>query len=108
MGGFRDDGALPRQYLHVRRCARQGTGIPQPSLARADVRSLAAKLTGLHALLTPGEQALLHAALRRAAEREGTPVPDTGGFAWAVSFNPFPYLDTIEDHVRRERHTHGG
>src|SRR5689334_3331775 len=32
-----------------------------------DVRSLAAKLKGLHALLAPGEQVLLHEVLRRAA-----------------------------------------
>jgi hypothetical protein len=73
----------------------------------ADVRSLAAKLKGLHALLTPGEQALLHAALRRAAEREGAPVLDVAGFAWAVSFNPFTYLDAISIEVRRERDVHG-
>lgn len=60
----------------------------------ADVRSLAAKLKGLHTLLTPGEQVLLHVALRRAADREEAP-PDAEGFLWAVSFNPFPYLDAI-------------
>jgi hypothetical protein len=63
-------------------------------LTDVDVRSLAAKLKGLHALLTPAEQALLHLVLRRAAERDQTP-PEVTGFAWAVSFNPFPYLDAI-------------
>ena len=63
-------------------------------LTDVDVRSLAAKLKGLHALLTPAEQALLHLVLRRAAERDAT-TPDVVGFAWAVSFNPFPYLDAI-------------
>ena len=38
-----------------------------PTITDADVRSLAAKREGLHALLSPGEQTLLHAALRRAA-----------------------------------------
>ncbi|MGH2350842.1 MAG: hypothetical protein ACRDJN_04430 [Chloroflexota bacterium] len=60
----------------------------------ADVRALAAKLKGLHALLTPAEQALVHAVLRRAAGR-GPEAPDVEGIAWAVSFNPFPYLDSI-------------
>jgi hypothetical protein len=67
---------------------------PPRAITDADVRALAAKLTGLHALLTPSEQALLHADLRRAAARE-TPAPDTEGFVWAVSFNPFTYLDAI-------------
>jgi hypothetical protein len=73
-----------------------------PGITDADVRSLAAKLKGLHALLTPPEQALLHAALRRAANRDEPP-PDTEGFAWAVSFNPFPYLDAIAAEVMTER-----
>ena len=60
----------------------------------ADVRALAAKLKGLHALLTVPEQALLHAVLRRAAGC-GTEAPDVEGVAWAVRFNPFPYLDAI-------------
>ncbi len=77
------------------------------AITDADVRSLAAKLKGLHALLTPGEQALLHAALRRAAGRgEATP-RETASFAWAVSFNPFPYLDAIEADAWRERDTRG-
>ena len=63
-------------------------------LTDVDVRSLAAKLKGLHALLTPAEQALLHLVLRRAAESDQT-TPEVTGFAWAVSFNPFPYLDAI-------------
>ena len=73
----------------------------------ADVRSLAAKLKGLHALLTPGEQALLHAVLRRAAGSDEAAPPDTGGFAWSVSFNPFTYLDAIEADLRREGRTPG-
>jgi hypothetical protein len=72
------------------------TGEESPPITDADVRSLAAKLKGLHALLTPGEQALLQAALRQAAGREQAAAPDTDGFVWAVSFNPFTYLDAIE------------
>ena len=68
----------------------------------ADVRSLAAKLKGLHALLTPGERALLHTALRRAAASDDGVPPDIGGSAWRVSFNPFTYLDAIEGEIRRE------
>ena len=67
-----------------------------PGITDVDVRSLAAKLKGLHALLTPAEQALLHLVLRRAAQRDET-TPDVAGFAWAVSFNPFPYLDATAD-----------
>ena len=77
------------------------------AITDADVRTLAAKLKGLHALLTPGEQALLHAALRRAAVGEAGTPPDTAGFAWAVSFNPFTYLDAIEADARREQETRG-
>jgi hypothetical protein len=39
----------------------------------ADIRALAAKLKGLHASLTPTEQALLHAVLRCAAARNAAP-----------------------------------
>ena len=67
---------------------------PVVTIADADVRSLAAKLTGLHALLTPAEQTLLHELLRQAAARDFS-MSDTSGFVWSVSFNPFPYLDTI-------------
>ena len=67
---------------------------PLPGIADSDVRSLAAKLKGLHALLNPAEQELLHLVLRRAAAREDS-TPELAGFAWAVSFNPFPYLDAI-------------
>ena len=67
---------------------------PVIPITDADVRSLAAKLKGLHALLTPAEQTLLHTVLRRAASVETTQA-DTGGFAWAISFNPFTYLDAI-------------
>src|SRR5437868_14404932 len=58
-----------------------------------DIRTLAAKLKGLYALLTPGEQALLDEVLLRAsgAVREA----DAAGFAWEVRFNPLPYLDAI-------------
>jgi hypothetical protein len=73
------------------------------AITDADVRSLAAKLKGLHALLTPGEQALLHLTLRRAAAREETVAPDTAGFVLAVSFNPFIYLDAIELDGRNEQ-----
>ena len=66
----------------------------RPTIRDADVRSLAAKLTGLHALLTPAEQVLLHELLRRAVARDQRE-PDTAGYVWAVSFNPFPYLDAI-------------
>lgn len=65
------------------------------SFTDADVRSLAAKLVGLHAALTPGEQVLLRATLRRAAGIPEPDLPDTTGFAWAVGFNPLPYLDAI-------------
>jgi hypothetical protein len=67
---------------------------PVVTITDADVRSLAAKLTGLHALLTPAEQMLLHELLRQAAARDFS-MTDTSGFVWSVSFNPFPYLDTI-------------
>ena len=60
----------------------------------ADIRGLAAKLKGLYALLTPAEQALLQAVLRRAAGR-GPQAPDDQAAAWAVSFNPFTYLDAV-------------
>jgi hypothetical protein len=78
-----------------------------PAVTDADIRSLAAKLKGLHALLTPGEQALLRATLRRAAEREEMTAPDTEGFAWAVSFNPFTFLDAIEVDVAMEQMPRG-
>jgi len=42
-----------------------------------------------------GEQALLHTFLRRAAARDEA-APEVEGYAWAVSFNPFTYLDAIE------------
>lgn len=60
----------------------------------ADVRALAAKLKGLHALLSPAEQALLHAVLRQAAGRDPA-AEDVDRVTWAVPFNPFPYLDAI-------------
>jgi hypothetical protein len=63
-------------------------------VTEADVRALAAKLKGLHALLTPAEQALLHAVLRRAAGCRSE-TTDAEGAAWAVRFNPFPYLDAV-------------
>jgi hypothetical protein len=67
-----------------------------PAITDADIRSLAAKLKGLHALLTPAEQALLRAVLRRAAQRNGAPPTDAEGFVWGVSFNPFTFLDAID------------
>jgi hypothetical protein len=78
------------------------TSRPAPSITDADVRSLAAKLKGLHALLTPSEQELLHAVLRRAAGTEGPVGADTNGFAWVVSFNPFTYLDAIRPEAAGE------
>jgi hypothetical protein len=77
------------------------------AITDTDVRSLAAKLKGLHALLTPGEQALLHATLRRAAGREEVTTTDVEGFAWAVSFNPFTYLDAIEVDIGSKQQTCG-
>ena len=77
------------------------------AITDADVRSLAAKLKGLHALLTPGEQTLLRTVLRRAAERTEPATADTEGFAWAVSFNPFTYLDAIDAEIGREQQTRG-
>jgi len=68
-----------------------------PVITDADLRSLAAKLKGLHALLTPPEQEILHTLLRRAAAREHTaPGADSEGLVWGVSFNPFAYLDAID------------
>lgn len=75
------------------------------AITDADVRSLAAKLRGLHTLLTREEQALLHAALRRAAARQQPATPSTEGFVWAVSFNPFTYLDAIKIDAGREQYT---
>jgi hypothetical protein len=77
-------------------------GEPAATVRDADVRSLAAKLTGLHTLLTPAEQVLLHAVLRRAAAREETGATDVDGFTWGVGFNPFTYLDAVAVDVRSE------
>jgi hypothetical protein len=68
----------------------------------ADVRSLAAKLKGLHALSTPAEQALLRIVLSRAAQRDEAVPSDTEGFLWGVSFNPFTFLDAIDLDLRLE------
>jgi hypothetical protein len=73
-----------------------------PTITDADLRSLAAKLKGLHALLTPPEQALLRTVLRRAAQRDGDVPSDAEGFVWGVSFNPFTFLDAIELDFRME------
>jgi hypothetical protein len=73
-------------------------GGPVPPFTDRDIRSLAAKLKGLYALLTPGEQMLLLAVLRRAAECGQAPA-EVEGFAWAVSFNPFRYLDVIANEL---------
>ncbi len=83
-------------------------GEPAGTVRDADVRSLAAKLKGLHALLTPAEQVLLHTVLRRAAAREEGADHETEGFAWGVSFNPFTYLDAIGEDVQLEWQMHGG
>ncbi len=64
------------------------------TITDTDIRALAAKLKGLHALLTPGERVLLRAVLRRAAAGAEV-VPAEAGAIWAVSFNPFPYLDAV-------------
>jgi hypothetical protein len=48
----------------------------------------------------------IEAVLRRAADRDEAP-PDVEGFAWAVSFNPFTYLDAIELDPPTERETCG-
>lgn len=82
------------------------TGKDAPTITDADVRSLAAKLKGLHALLTPAEQTLLHTVLQRAAAQEAPDASDTAGFGWPVSFNPFTYLDAIAAEVLRERDAH--
>jgi hypothetical protein len=75
---------------------------PAPLFTDADVRALAARLKGLHALLSPGERALLHALLRQAAGGEQIDGTDAVGFAWAVGFNPFPYLDAVGADLRRD------
>ena len=78
---------------------------PAAAITDADVRSIAARLKGLHALLTPGEQALLQTVVRRAAAGDQA-APDVEGFAWAVSFNPLAYLDAIAAEVMAQRQTH--
>ena len=82
-------------------------GEPAATVTDADVRTLAAKLKGLHTLLTPGEQALLHAALRRAALQEEPVAPNTTDGVWVVSFNPFTYLDAIRAEIAAEQDRHG-
>jgi hypothetical protein len=82
------------------------TSGPDGMVTDADVRTLAAKLKGLHALLTPAEQTLLDEMLRRAAARDDASA-DVEGFAWAVSFNPFVYLDAIAATELNEREAHG-
>jgi hypothetical protein len=72
------------------------SGERSPAITDADIRSLAAKLKGLHALLTPPEQELLHTLLRRAAASATGGDADTEGFLWGVSFDPFVYLDSID------------
>ena len=84
------------------------TSGPAPAITDADVRSLAAKLKGLHALLTPAEQVLLHTVLRRAAGDEDAGEADTAGFLWAVRFNPFPYLDAVAGQPPDGRDTRDG
>jgi hypothetical protein len=70
------------------------TGESSPAITDTDVRALAAKLKGLHALLTPPEQALLHLVLRRAAGGDGA-AKASAGLVWTVGFDPFIYLDAI-------------
>jgi hypothetical protein len=77
------------------------------TVTEADVRALAAKLKGLHALLTPAEQMLLHAVLRRAAGRspraQDPQAQDIERLTWAVPFNPFPDLDVVAaDEIREQ------
>jgi hypothetical protein len=67
-----------------------------PVVTGADVRALAARQKGLHALLNPAEQALLHLVLRRAAGHGGPLAPDTTGVAWGTSLNPFISLDAVD------------
>ncbi|MGH2586775.1 MAG: hypothetical protein ACRDJE_17805 [Dehalococcoidia bacterium] len=62
----------------------------------ADVRSFAAKLAGLRALLTTAEQRLLRAVLRRAAGHGGAAFGDVEGFAWRTTRDPFVELDAID------------
>jgi hypothetical protein len=84
------------------------SGERPPVITDADIRSLAAKLKGLHALLTPAEQEVLHTLLRQAAAREDRGEPtDTEGFVWGVSFNPFAYLDAINLGSAEEQETRG-
>jgi hypothetical protein len=73
-------------------------------LTDVDVRSLAAKLKGLHALLSPAEQTLLQRVLSRAADCAET-TPEVVGFAWAVSFNPLPYLDAVAADIASDRNS---
>ena len=73
---------------------------PAAAITDLEVRSLAAKLKGLHALLTPGEQRLLVEVLARAALLDQD-AAEVEGYAWAVSFNPFPYLDAIGRELMR-------
>ena len=81
---------------------------PEVIVTDVEIRALAAKLKGLCSLLTPAEQALLRAVLRRAAR--GIPgVADAAGVAraeegaWPVAFNPFPYLDAIAaEEIRKQ------
>ena len=70
------------------------TGDGAPPFSDKDIRTLAARLKGLHAVGSPGEQFLLHSALRLAASLEQEEA-DTTGQVWAVTFNPLTYLDAI-------------
>ncbi len=76
-------------------------GDPAVGVTETDLRSLAAKLKGMHALLTPGEQRLLLAVLRRAAAADRV-APQGDIVSWAVSFNPFIYLDSIAADLVRD------
>ena len=83
------------------------TGDRTPAITDADIRSLAAKLKGLHTLLNPREREVLRIVLQRAAGRaEDLEAADTTGFALGVSFNPFAYLDAIDFDAPAERNEH--
>jgi hypothetical protein len=72
-------------------------GGPPIQITDADIRAFAARLKGLHGLLPPAEQEILHTLLRRAAAQDDARrSPDAEGFIWEVSFNPLTYLDVID------------
>lgn len=92
------DLAAPRRGAAVWRAAMAGESAPP--VTDADIRALAARLKGLDAVLTPGEQTLFHAVLQRATG-PGQAAPEDEWIASAVSFNPFVYLDAIAAELAR-------